>query len=78
MPEMKGDELARRIRRQQPWAMRILMTGFGSILSKSVHRKFDFVFEKPAEPRSIIQVIRQKESGDDVKRVDSKNITVSR
>jgi CheY-like chemotaxis protein len=77
MPGMKGDQLAKRIRQEQPWANIMLLTGFGSVLSKSVLRRFDYVFEKPANPRLIIQAIKLKGQGDDLRPVESKKILVT-
>jgi len=59
MPGMKGDKLAARIRVEQPEACFMLVTGFGSALGPSVFERFDYVFEKPVNPRNIIQAIKQ-------------------
>jgi len=58
LPDMKGDELAEKIRLKQPDVELILLTGFKSSLSAALLNKFKYVFEKPVNPQELIDAIK--------------------
>jgi len=59
LPNMKGDELAERIRRDNPEAGILLLTGFRQAIDASRLKLFDFVVDKPASPKMILDRIQQ-------------------
>ncbi|MGD0805546.1 MAG: response regulator [Candidatus Bathyarchaeia archaeon] len=59
LPDMKGDELADRIKLEYPGMRVILLTGFLKAIDARKLDKFKYVFEKPADPRKIIEAMRE-------------------
>ena len=59
LSDMKGDELADRIKRENPGMMVILLTGFLSAIEVKKLEKFKYVFEKPADPREVLNALNQ-------------------
>jgi DNA-binding response OmpR family regulator len=58
LPDMKGDELAEKIRLEDPRMGIILLTGFKPVIDPVKLHKFDYVFEKPANPKKILETLR--------------------
>jgi DNA-binding response OmpR family regulator len=58
LSDIKGDELAERIKLENPGMMVILLTGFLHAVEPKKLDRFKFVFEKPADPRKIIQALK--------------------
>jgi DNA-binding response OmpR family regulator len=58
LPDMKGDELAERFRMEDPKMGIILLTGFKPMIDPSRLRGFDYIFEKPASPKKILDVLK--------------------
>jgi DNA-binding response OmpR family regulator len=58
LSDMKGDELAERIKLENPGMRVILLTGFLHAIDAKGLEKFRYVFEKPADPRKIIEALR--------------------
>jgi DNA-binding response OmpR family regulator len=58
LSDMKGDELAERIKLENPGMRVILLTGFLHTIDAKSLEKFKYVFEKPADPRKILEVLR--------------------
>ena len=55
---MKGDELAERIELENPGMRIILLTGFLPAIEAKRLEKFRYIFNKPAEPRRILEALR--------------------
>jgi len=58
LPDMKGDEVAETIKLENPGMRVILLTGFKSAIDPKRLESFMYVFEKPADPRKIIEALR--------------------
>jgi DNA-binding response OmpR family regulator len=58
LSDMKGDELADKIKLENPGMKVILLTGFLHAIDSKSLEKFKYVFEKPADPRKILEVLR--------------------
>ena len=58
LSDMKGDELAERIKLENPGMRVILLTGFLHAIDAKSLEKFKYVFEKPADPRKILEALR--------------------
>lgn len=60
MPEMKGDELAREVRRLTPQARFIMMTGFGDImiLNSEMPEGVDLILTKPVTRKALEQALQ--------------------
>ena len=58
LSDMKGDELAERIKLENPGMKIILLTGFLHVIDAKSLKKFMYVFEKPADPRKILEALR--------------------
>jgi CheY-like chemotaxis protein len=59
LPDMKGDELADKIKLESPGMYVILLTGFLQALDAKKLEKFKYVFEKPTNPRKIIEALKE-------------------
>ena len=59
LPDMKGDELAERIRKEDPEIGIILLTGFKPGIDPVRLGAFDTVFEKPVVPNKILEAVRK-------------------
>jgi CheY-like chemotaxis protein len=59
LPDMKGDELADKIKLEYPEMKVILLTGFLQAIDMKKLEKFKYVFEKPTDPRKIIEALRK-------------------
>jgi CheY-like chemotaxis protein len=59
LPDMKGDELADKIKLEFPGIRVILLTGFLQAIDAKKLEKFKYVFEKPTDPRKIIEALRE-------------------
>jgi CheY-like chemotaxis protein len=59
LPDMKGDELADKIKLEYPGMRVILLTGFLQAIDAKKLEKFKYVFEKPTDPRKIIEALRE-------------------
>lgn len=59
LPDMKGDELADKIKLEYPGMKVILLTGFLKAIDAKRLEKFRYVFEKPTDPRKIIEALRE-------------------
>jgi DNA-binding response OmpR family regulator len=57
LPDMKGDELADKIKIEAPWMRIILLTGFRSVIDSVKLNKFDYVLEKPVDPKRILKAL---------------------
>jgi DNA-binding response OmpR family regulator len=57
LPDMKGDELADEIKVENPGMVVILLTGFLQALDAKKLEKFKYVFEKPADPKKILDAL---------------------
>ena len=57
LPDMKGDEVAKKIKLENPGMRVILLTGFKSAIDPKRLEGFMYVFEKPADPRKIIEAL---------------------
>ncbi|MGD0804199.1 MAG: response regulator [Candidatus Bathyarchaeia archaeon] len=58
LSDMKGDELAERIELENPGMRIILLTGFLPAIEAKRLEKFRYIFNKPAEPRRILEALR--------------------
>jgi DNA-binding response OmpR family regulator len=58
LSDMKGDELADKIKLENPGMKVILLTGFLHAIDSKSLETFKYVFEKPADPRKILEVLR--------------------
>lgn len=58
LSDMKGDVLADRIKLENPGMMVILLTGFLHAVDAKALEKFKYVFEKPTNPKKIIEALR--------------------
>ena len=59
LPDMKGDELADKIKLDNPGMRVILLTGFLHAIDAKKLEKFKYVFEKPADPKKILEALRE-------------------
>ena len=59
LPDMKGDELVDKIKLEYPGMRVILLTGFLQAIDAKKLEKFKYVFEKPTDPRKIIEALRK-------------------
>ena len=59
LPDMKGDEIAEKIRLEYPEAGIIMVTGFKQALGPDKQNKFNYIFEKPVDPREILTAVKQ-------------------
>jgi CheY-like chemotaxis protein len=57
LSDMKGDELAEKIKTEDPWTRIILLTGFRSVIDPARLNKFDSVLEKPVDPKKILEAL---------------------
>ncbi len=57
LPDMKGDEVAEKLRASNPKVCLVLLTGFKSAMDSSKLRLFDWVFEKPADMELLVATI---------------------
>jgi hypothetical protein len=55
---MKGDELAEKIMIEDPSTGIILLTGFRQAIDPDILDKFDYIFEKPADPNKVLEALR--------------------
>lgn len=55
LPDMKGDEVAKIIKFNNPKMRIILLTGFRSAIDPKRLECFMYVFDKPIDPRNIIK-----------------------
>ena len=58
LPDMKGDELVEMIKSEDPKMGVILLTGFKSAIDPSRLKKFDYVLEKPVDPKKIFEAVK--------------------
>ena len=58
LPDMKGNELAEKITIEDPKMRIILLTGFRPAIDPSNLDKFDHIFEKPVDPKKILEALR--------------------
>ncbi len=58
LPDAKGDELARDLKREEPGIRLILLTGFKSSIDPKKLELFDYVFEKPVKLDEITAAVR--------------------
>ena len=58
LSDMKGDVLVERVKLDYPGMIVILLTGFLSAVDVRSLEKFKYVFEKPADPKKIIDALR--------------------
>ena len=58
LPDMKGDEVARTMKQENPGMSVILLTGFRSSIDPKRLEGFMYVFDKPADPGKIIEALR--------------------
>jgi DNA-binding response OmpR family regulator len=58
LPDMKGDELAEKIKLKDPGMGVILLTGFRPMIDPGRLKVFDYVFEKPVDPKKILDAVR--------------------
>jgi ActR/RegA family two-component response regulator len=56
---MKGDELVDMIKLDNPGMRVILLTGFLQAINTKKLEKFKYVFEKPADPKKILEALRE-------------------
>ena len=61
LPDIKGDELADKIKLDNPEMKLILLTGFLRAIDVKKLEKFKYVFEKPADPKKILEALRARE-----------------
>jgi two-component system, NtrC family, response regulator HydG len=59
LSDMKGDELAERIKLENPGMMVILLTGFLHAVEAKNLEMFKYIFEKPADPKKIIKALKE-------------------
>lgn len=59
LPDMKGDELVDMIKLDNPGMRVILLTGFLQAINTKKLEKFKYVFEKPADPKKILEALRE-------------------
>ena len=59
LPDMKGDYLAERIRVENPETGIIILTGFKHAIDPAKLSKFNYVFEKPVNPREILAALKR-------------------
>ena len=58
LPDMKGDYLAERIRVENPETGIIILTGFKHAIDPAKLGKFNYVFEKPVNPREMLAALK--------------------
>jgi DNA-binding NtrC family response regulator len=58
LPDMKGDELAEKIKEENQGMRVILLTGFLHAVEAKNLERFKYVFEKPVDPSKIISALR--------------------
>ena len=58
LSDMKGDVLAERIKHENPGMMIILLTGFLHAVDSKNLERFKYVFEKPADPKKVIESLK--------------------
>jgi two-component system response regulator ResD len=59
LPDMKGDDLAERIRIENPEIGLIMLTGWKHAIEPAKLNKFNYVFEKPVAPQEIVAAVKQ-------------------
>jgi two-component system response regulator VanR len=59
LPDMKGDDLAERIRIENPEIGLIMLTGWKHAIEPAKLNKFNYVFEKPVAPKEIVAAVKQ-------------------
>jgi CheY-like chemotaxis protein len=57
MPEMKGDELAAKIKEIRPTCPVIMVTAHAEMLNESILKHMAFVLPKPFEPQKLREVV---------------------
>jgi CheY-like chemotaxis protein len=58
LPDIKGDELAMKMRSHNPGLRLILLTGLKSAMDSSQFKGFESILEKPIDPMKLIGTLR--------------------